>query len=416
MLGLLACGQPDGATREAGAPPDGTGTEGGAAADANGQDAGANPGLDGAGADAGGRGGSPDGATPDAGKDAGAPDAADGGPGDLLDSGLDGASGAPGVRIVGRTVRGTVGPRFEWPGVSIAARFSGTQVSIQLNDSGNQNEFAVVVDGTQVSKIVTSLGQTTYPLATGLVNGTHDVLVWRRTEANYNFTEFVGLTGFSPGGALLAPPPALARRIEVIGDSISCGYGIEGTSSCTSSQLESIESNYLAYGSVAARDLGADVVTIAWSGIGLYRNYNEVGPSTNTMPQRYDFAIPTDTTTTWDFSLYQPQVVVINLTSNDFSTMGDPAQPYIDVFVNFIKHVRSKYPAAYIFCVIEWSTSGPDVDSVVSTIKTGGDANIESFDIRPFANGNGCQGHPDVAGSKAMGDALAAEIKRVLNW
>jgi hypothetical protein len=96
--------------------------------------------------------------------------------------------------------------------------------------------------------------------------------------------------------------------------------------------------------------------------------------------------------------------------------MGDPGQPYIDAFVTFVQHIRSKYPSAFIFLVIEWSTSGPDVNQVVSTVKTNGDMNIESFDIRSFANGNGCQGHPDVAGSQAMGTALAAEIKRVLNW
>jgi lysophospholipase L1-like esterase len=431
-LGLLACGQSDGVTPDSGPEQSGPGKEGGAAFEGSVEDAGGNQGADGVGMNADARGGTADGAIPDGAvpdsampdgardtggvRDTGGADAGDAGPSGLSEGGADGGSGAPGVRIVGRTVQGTMGPRFEWPGVSIEARFSGTQVSIQLNDSGNLNEFEVVVDGTTTSNFVTSSGLTTYPLATGLANATHDVLVWRRTESYYNFTEFLGMTGFSSGGALLAPPPAPARRIEVIGDSISCGYGVEGSSSCTNGQLESIENNYLAYGSVAARDLSADVVTIAWSGIGLYRNYNEVGPSTNTMPQRYDFAIPTDTSTTWDFSLYQPQAIVINLTSNDFSTMGDPGKPYIDAFVNFIAHIRSKYPTAYIFCVVEWATSGPDVDSVVSTVKAGGDTNIESFDIRSFANGNGCQGHPDVAGSKAMGDALAAEIKRVLSW
>ena len=100
--------------------------------------------------------------------------------------------------------------------------------------------------------------------------------------------------------------------------------------------------------------------------------------------------------------------------------MGDPGQPYVDAFVAFVQHIRSKYAGAYFFLVIEWrgngSDSATDVNSVVSTIKAGGDANIESFDIRPYADGNACQGHPDTAGDQAMGAALAAEVKRVLNW
>jgi lysophospholipase L1-like esterase len=349
--------------------------------------------------------------------------AADGGPPrDATTDGPDATgeeAGAAAVRIVGRTTTGTMGPRFEWSGVSMAARFTGTQVSIQLNDGSNQNEFEVVVDGAIQPTIVTHAGTTTYPVVTGLADGTHELTVWRRSEASYGFTELLGLTGFSAGGTLLAPPPAPAHQIEVIGDSISCGFGIEGDASCTNAQLESIENDYLAYGSVAARALAADVVTIAWSGIGVYRNYDQAGPSTNTMPDRYDFAIPT-AQTPWDFSKYQPQAVVINLTSNDFSTMGDPGQPYIDAFVAFVQHVRSKYAGAYFFLVIEWrgngSDSAPDVNAVVSKIQAGGDANIESFDIRPYSDGNACQGHPDVAGAQAMGNALAAEIKKVLKW
>jgi hypothetical protein len=359
-------------------------------------------------------------ATADGPSDVDATGTLDGGGIDGAGAAVDGGeAGAPGVRIVGRTTAGTAGPRFEWSGASIAARFTGTQVSIELNDGSNLDEFEVVVDGATLPNLVTRAGTTTYPLAAGLANRTHDLLVWRRTEAFYGFTEFVGLTGFSAGGGLLAPPPAPAHQIEIVGDSISCGYGIEGNASCTAAQLESIENNYLAYGSVAARALGADVVTVAWSGIGIYRNYDEVGPSTDTMPQRYDFSIPTDDTA-WDFSQYRPQAVVVNLTANDFSTMGDPGQPYVDDFVAFVEHIRSKYAGAYIFLVIGFkdsaADSATDVDAVVSDIRAGGDTNVESFDIRPFINGNGCNGHPDVAGSQAMGAALAAEMKRVLTW
>ncbi len=329
-------------------------------------------------------------------------------------------AGAPGVRIVGRTTQGTGGPRFEWSGVNISARFSGTQISIELTEGGAGNEFEIILDGAVQPNLVTGAGTATYPLASGLAAGTHTLIVWRRTEASYGFTEFLGFDGFSAGGALLAPPAAPAHQIEVIGDSISCGFGIEGTATCTTAELESIENDYEAYGSVAARVLGADVMTTAWSGIGVYRNFNEVGPSTNTMPDRYDFAIPTDTTTLWDFSKYQPGAVVINLTSNDFSTFGDPGTPYITTFTAFVQHIITKYPSTYFFLVIEWrgngSDSGPDVDAVVSAVQAGGYSNIEAFDIRPFADGNGCQGHPDLAGGQTMGNGLAAEIKRVLDW
>ncbi|MGC4093101.1 MAG: GDSL-type esterase/lipase family protein [Polyangiaceae bacterium] len=332
-------------------------------------------------------------------------------------SGSGGAAGsaAVGVRILGRTATGSAGQRFAWPGVGFYARFSGTQASIQLNDGNYQNSFEVVVDGGTPRKFTTSSGTTSYSLASGLAAGDHDVVVWRSTEVlDSGVTEYVAINGFSSGGALLAPAPAPERRIEIIGDSISAGAGILGTSSCTSTNKTNTD-NYYAYGSVAARALKADVVTIAWSGIGIYRNYNEAGPSTNTMPQRYDYAIPTDKTA-WDFSKYQPHVVVINLTSNDFSTKGDPGAVYVQTYVDFVKHVRSKYANAYFMLVIEWSTSDTAINNVVTALKQAGETKVEAFDIRPSANSAGCAGHPDKAGGEKMGNALAARIRTLMSW
>src|SRR5450432_2436256 len=130
-----------------------------------------------------------------------------GGSGNTAGSG--GATGAPGVRIVARTAPGTMGgTRFEWSGSSVSARFMGTQVSVQLNDGSNGNAFEVVIDGGTPKKIFTASGQTTLPLATGLPAGTHDLLLWRDTEASDGPTEVIGLTNFGAGGALLPPAPA----------------------------------------------------------------------------------------------------------------------------------------------------------------------------------------------------------------
>jgi hypothetical protein len=35
--------------------------------------------------------------------------------------------------------------------------------------------------------------------------------------------------------------------------------------------------------------------------------------------------------------------------------------------------------------------------------------------MRPYANRKACD-HPDMAASQAMGDALAAELRKVLTW
>lgn len=328
--------------------------------------------------------------------------------------GTGGAEPQPGVLVVGRSAPGTNGAlRFSWPGVSIRARFSGTQVSMTLNDGNNKNRFSVVIDGGTPQTVTTSSAQT-LPLASGLVSGTHELLVWRNTEASPGgVTQFNGLTGFGSGGALLAPPPAPSRSIEVIGDSLSVGAGVEGTSTSCNPSIDAFTNNYLAYGSVAARALDADVVTIAWSGIGVYRSY---GGSAPTMPERYDYAVPNDDTA-WNFSTYQPNAVVINLGTNDFSA-GNPGQAYIDAYVSFVQHVRSKYAhTKFILIDMYGGDRLTAINSVVATLKTNGEEQVEVLSFSSVPNNNtACNQHPNTAAQAAMGALLAARLKSSLVW
>lgn len=331
-------------------------------------------------------------------------------------------TGAPGVRIVGRTAPGTMGgTRFEWSGSNVSARFMGTQVSAQISDGNNGNSFEVVIDGGTPKQVFTVGGQTTYSLATGLASGVHDVLLWRDSEASDGPTEFIGFTNFGTGGALLPPAPAPGRSIEIVGDSFSCGAGIlAATPNCPAAIK--IENHYISYGAIAARAVTADLVTIAWSGIGVYRNYGTTTPTpTTVMPARYDYSIPT-TQTAWDFSKFQPDVVVMNLNNNDFS-VGNPGQPYIDAYLKLTMHIRSNYPNATFIHVIEWETgnttdqsASTTVNQMVATLKAGGDMKHYVFDMRPYANKKQCGGHPDIPASQAMGDALAADLKTVMGW
>jgi lysophospholipase L1-like esterase len=325
-----------------------------------------------------------------------------------------GSGSTPSVRIVGRTAAGTSGAlRFSWSGVNLHARFKGTQVSMNVNDGDNKNRFTVVVDG-GTPKTVTASSAQMLSLASGLADTTHDLVVWRNTEASPGgVTQFLGLSGFSSGGSLLAPAPAPDRRIEVIGDSLSAGAGVEGAFTTCQPNIDAFTNSYLAYGSVAARMVQADLVTIAWSGIGVYRSY---GGSAPTMPQRYDYAIPNDSTA-WDFSRFQPQVVVINLGTNDFSS-GNPGQPYVDAYVSFVKHVRSKYAAAkFVLIDMYGGDRLTAINKVVTALKAAGEAQVETLSFSSVPNNNtACNQHPNATAQQAMGNILGTRLKSLMSW
>ncbi|MGD0674786.1 MAG: SGNH/GDSL hydrolase family protein [Polyangiaceae bacterium] len=351
-------------------------------------------------------------------------------------SGADGAAGGqtgsdastasdagPGVRFVARVdYESATGPRFAWSGSTILAQFTGSSIGIKL--SGPPTYFDVTIDGTlQATPILLATGTTNYSLATNLDGGVHSLSVFRRNEPSVNgtgVTTYLGLT-LDPGGALLAPTAPSARRIEIVGDSVTSGFGDDSVNGACPDAL--LAQNYdHAYGPVAARTVGADLITIAWTGKGMYRN--DDGTTTMTMPDMYGLSLPTVSTSTWNFASWIPDAVVIYLGNNDFG-QGDPGQQYVTTYNAFIARVRMNYPNALIICTIGPNLTDPKlteertyVQGIVTTQNTAGDMNVVFLEMpQPLASeGTGCGGHPLAVTHARMGAALATLLQTKLNW
>ncbi len=303
------------------------------------------------------------------------------------------------------------------------ARFTGSTIGVQM--SGPTTYFDVSIDGVmQMAPTILTTGKTSYPLATNLAAGPHELTLYRRNEPGIGGTgdtTFVGLILDPAGGALLPPSAPSTKRIEIVGDSITTGFGNESVNGACANQLAS--QNYdAAFGAVAARTLGADLITIAWTGKGMYRNSG--GDTTNTMPILYGRTLPDQTTDTWDFTSWIPDAVVIYLGNNDFG-QGDPGQAYVTAYNTFIARVRKNYPNALIVCTIGPNLMDPKlsqertyVQGIVTATTTAGDKNITFLEMpQPTAaEGTGCGGHPLASTHARMGAALATLLKTKLGW
>jgi lysophospholipase L1-like esterase len=330
---------------------------------------------------------------------------------------------AAGVRWIGRVdTTDPNKPRFAWSGSGFVAEFSGTSLSVQL-DTGNGFVFKAVVDDVPQPPLTTSGGQGTYMIASGLAAGVHTVALYRQSEGQEGDTTLLQVT--VGGGALRPPPTAPDRLIEIVGNSISCGYGDLGTSATCSFSLAT-ESHWDSYEAVAARALDAELSTIAVSGRGVYRNND--GSMTDTMPDHYERALTNDATPTWSFAA-EPQAVVIELGTNDFAK-GDPGTAFTTAYVGFTGTVRMKYPHALILLVIGPMMSDDypqgqqqltkirnDINSVISMRNGEGDHDLDVLEFTVDGSSDqGCDYHPNVKKHQQMGDALAAKLKAKLGW
>ncbi len=320
----------------------------------------------------------------------------------------------PGIRYYGRVdFSDPKRPRFDWPGVSIAAAFEGRSVGVKLDDGAD--DYNLFVDGVLKKVISTEKGSRTYTVE-GLAAGAHNLLLTKRNGSSFGIGVFEGLA-LGEGGKLLAPPAAPRHRIEVIGDSFSVGYGDEGPAECK--DLRPYENSYMAYGQIAGRMLDAEVRQIAVSGTGMVRNWAEPGPeSAEPMPARYGRLLENDRASSWDFSKWAPEAVVINLGTNDFSTepRTKPAT-YKERYHQLIKRVRGYYPDVAVFCMAQ-EPFAAYAEQVAAEENAAGNKAVYfvKYVHDGAVYGYGCDLHPTVASQAQFAQALAAAIRGKLGW
>jgi hypothetical protein len=235
-----------------------------------------------------------------------------------------------------------------WSGTSATLKFHGTAVSAEITDSGN-NQFLVLIDGVpKREKISPSAGRTTVELIKGLPRGEHTITLYKLTEALVGTTTVHSFI-LDESGTPLAWEEPNKPQILLLGDSISTGYGNEGANEkCTFSP--ETENHFLTYGARAAREVGAELTTVAWSGKGVFSNRGSASDTTP-LPALWKKALPAEGV---DASLDgpAPDAIVINLGTNDFAPGVEDTAPFKPSYEVFLDDVRGQYPGADLFVTV----------------------------------------------------------------
>ncbi len=326
-------------------------------------------------------------------------------------------------------------PRFAYTGVSIRFRFEGATCVLHLKNNSiaqdtyhnfYKNYYTVVVDNEKPRLIAVSNEDETIKLKS-LSKGIHEVLVFKRTEAMVGEGIFEGVE-IEKDKMLLPVATKKSRKIEFIGNSITCGYGNEGTSQDCPFSPET-ENGYMTYGAIVARQLEANYLAVAYSGKGMYRNYDET--TSNAMSVIYDRIFPDSINSPkWNYKKWQPDVVVINLGTNDFAKGIPDSIIFINTYVNFLKRMRIYYPLATLLCIEGPMTNDSYPQGMMAFTKVknyitasknkmeqAGDKNIYTFFPATQESGEyGCDYHPTIKRHEKMADELSKVIKVLMKW
>lgn len=301
-----------------------------------------------------------------------------------------------------------------YSGVTLRTIFEGTAAYILLKDDSARNRFNVTIDSTE-HILETVKGDTLYLLADSLKNTVHFLEITRITEWHGGNTVFLGLKIIGKG---VLPVPPMERKIEFIGNSITCGYGSEGKSRQEhfSYQTENCLHTYAAY---TAKNLHADFIMVCRSGIGMYQSYG--GDTAFAMPLLYPEVV-TGSPVKWEFSRFVPDVVVIELCANDLSSKVDSVK-FTRAYVGFLKVLRGHYLKSKIVCL-----SGPGgfddesnnqrwINLVKGSVSEASKnlENISYYGMEPTGH-SGSDWHPNAEEHKQLSRGLTSYLRTLMDW
>lgn len=318
------------------------------------------------------------------------------------------------MQVTGRTIVSAVGHQRQWPGTYFEAEFEGKNPVIGVG-AGEVSLRITVDGGTPIALVRPEQGN--YRI-TGLAAGRHRLRVDVASESQSGPTVLTGL--YVADGKPLPRPAPRRRQIEFIGDSHTVGYGnLSTTRDCTQEQVWETTDTSRGPAARTAAKFGADYQVNAISGRGVVRNY--AGSPGDTLPQAYPFTL-FDRKTTYAEGAWKPQVIVIALGTNDFSTALKPHEPwtsreqlhaaYEQGYVALIAKLRAAQPAAFILL---WSTDlhqgeiAAEVAKVAATVNASGDRRVAAVTVHELEM-SGCHAHPSVADAARIAEALGRAI------
>ena len=261
-------------------------------------------------------------------------------------------------------------------------------------------------------------------------SGEHTVKLLKVSECANNT---VLLENILVDGDSIKPSALGSHTIEFVGDSITCGYGVDGKNQ-NEHFLTSTEDGTKTYAYKTAEHFKADYSMVSYSGCGAISGYSGDGKQNtlNLMKDFYELVGHSYSSkgdkkiddNKWDFKTH-PELIVINIGTNDSSyTKGkaERIEEFKTAYTDLIKQIRSNNPDSEILCILGLMGNDlyPSVTEAVDAYKSdSGDNKINCCEIDAInssEDGYGADYHPHEVSHERAANTLIGKIEELYGW
>ncbi|MBR4626773.1 MAG: GDSL family lipase [Ruminococcus sp.] len=337
------------------------------------------------------------------------------------------------VRYTGRVLYKDGTAWLVQSGSAVEFTVSASSASVTLRGDASissakdfRSRYAVIVDGVIIRDDVMSSTSETVELFSGNTERIASVKVIHLSEADNGAVGISAVTTESSAAEPVVPAKEKELRIEFIGDSITCAYGVEAASQ--DEHFKTTTENFMkSYAYLTAEELGADYSAVCYSGHGIISGYSADGSKVagRTVPPYYQLVGSLKAySSPWDFSAKPCDVIVLNLGTNDSTYIDrDPdsrGAEFISAYEDFLGVIRDNNPHAYIICTLGIMGCTSEYQMIEKAVENyrakTGDNSIMCYlsPTQSYSDGYGADWHPSEATHKINAEILADKIRTVL--
>jgi len=303
---------------------------------------------------------------------------------------------------------------FGYPGVSFFLQFEGTTLLLDATSSSGQNYIEVIVDEGEPQLFKLADQWQSLAITNTATYQKHSVEIIHRSETWHGIVRF---KQFATDGKLLNTPALPARKILLLGDSVTCGEAIDRVDG--SKKDTRWWNPRLSYGMLTAKALNAQVNLVCMGGHGLIRSWNGKTDEYN-LPDFYQFSVAKDQNPiSWNHTLYDPDVIVSAIGTNDFSVGIPDRETYVTTYVKFLLTLLGNHKNAQIVltegAILEGEKKAALKDYLAEALKRVDDKRVHIASSTHFP-GDNTDAHPTKEQHAAMAKDLTSQLKRIMQW